>query len=199
LFSLRPTWDDSAAFPFAFAKLSIALFLPLTLALPGIVLRGAAFIFRTYAVHAGMFTRVWGRVFSSTSTITPFLFGTAAAAVASGRIRVQEKYHLARILIVLGTAGLPGAWGISQLPYLIPPDVTVERAAGFPVMIKAEDIPIVALCSTHRKQSCSCERVWCRGTIHAPEFLFGGILLFWRLLRRVFSVPISLLFEQLNE
>lgn len=257
--ALGPVWEANhvwliflivglyAAFPFAFAKLSIALFLPFTLALLGIVLRGAAFIFRTYAVNAGTFTRIWSRVFSSTSTITPFLFGTAAAAVASGKIRVQgefvetdlstiwltpfaitigamavslcavlaaiyltveaqnskeeeelvqvyrwrallagavtaalgawglflapseasllwngmldhalplvfatmliggvtavllllQKYRLARILIVLETAGLLGAWGISQLPYLIPPDVTVERAAGSPVMITA--------------------------------------------------------------
>jgi len=48
-----------------------------------------------------------------------------------------QKYRLARILIVLETAGLLGAWGISRLPYLTPPDVTVERAAGSPVMITA--------------------------------------------------------------
>jgi cytochrome d ubiquinol oxidase subunit II len=33
--------------------------------------------------------RIWGRVFSTASTITPFLFGTAAAAVASGQVRLQ--------------------------------------------------------------------------------------------------------------
>ncbi len=35
-------------FPAVFAALTVALFIPLTVALIGIVLRGAAFIFRTY-------------------------------------------------------------------------------------------------------------------------------------------------------
>jgi cytochrome bd ubiquinol oxidase subunit II len=256
--ALGPVWEANhvwliflivglyTAFPVAFAKLSIALFLPFTLALLGIVLRGAAFIFRTYAVSAGVFTRVWSRVFSSTSTITPFVFGTVAAAVASGKIRIQgdtvesnlatiwltpfaltiglmavslcaviaaiyltveaqhakeeelvqvyrwraffagaitatlgtiglllapseapllwngmlnhalplifttmliggmtagmlllQKYRMARAFIVLETAGLLGSWGISQLPYLIPPDVTVESAAGSSAMLTA--------------------------------------------------------------
>jgi cytochrome d ubiquinol oxidase subunit II len=41
-------------------------------------------------------------------------------------------YHLARILIVAETAFLLGSWGVSQIPYLIPPDVTVDAAAGAP-------------------------------------------------------------------
>src|SRR3984893_14227586 len=77
------------AFPFAFSVLSTALIVPFTLALLGIVLRGAAFIFRAQADEAVTFGKIWGRVFSTASTITPFLFGTAAAAVASGQVRVQ--------------------------------------------------------------------------------------------------------------
>lgn len=74
-------------FPTAFAALSVALFFPFTIALIGIVLRGAAFIFRYYAPSArGLFARWWSRVFSATSVITPFFLGAAAAAVASGRI-----------------------------------------------------------------------------------------------------------------
>src|SRR5437763_675746 len=38
-------------FPSAFSALSIALFFPFTLALLGIVLRGAAFIYRYYAIN----------------------------------------------------------------------------------------------------------------------------------------------------
>jgi cytochrome bd ubiquinol oxidase subunit II len=40
-----------------------------------------------------------------------------------------KYYHLARLLIILTTAGMLGTWGLSQMPYLIPPDVTIERAA----------------------------------------------------------------------
>jgi cytochrome d ubiquinol oxidase subunit II len=102
--ALGPVWEANhvwliflivgvfTAFPLAFAKLSTALFLPFTLILIGIVLRGAAFMFRTYAVNATTFTSVWGRVFSAASTITPFLLGTVAAAVASGRIRAHGNY-----------------------------------------------------------------------------------------------------------
>jgi cytochrome d ubiquinol oxidase subunit II len=77
------------AFPSAFSTLSTALFVPFTLALVGIVLRGAAFIFQAHAAPSVTMRRVWGRVFSTASTITPFFFGAAAAAVASGQVRVS--------------------------------------------------------------------------------------------------------------
>ncbi len=99
--ALGPVWEANhvwliflivglfTAFPFAFSVLSTALIVPFTLALLGIVLRGAAFIFRAQADEAVTFGKIWGRVFSTASTITPFVFGTAAAAVASGQVRVQ--------------------------------------------------------------------------------------------------------------
>ncbi|HEX3643254.1 MAG TPA: cytochrome d ubiquinol oxidase subunit II [Ktedonobacteraceae bacterium] len=74
-------------FPSAFSALSIALFFPFTLALLGIVLRGAAFIYRYYAVDTkGWFARGWGHVFSFSSLLTPFFLGASAAAVASGQL-----------------------------------------------------------------------------------------------------------------
>jgi cytochrome bd ubiquinol oxidase subunit II len=99
--ALGPVWEANhvwliflivglfTAFPSAFSVLSTALIVPFTLALIGIVLRGAAFIFRAHSDETGTLGKVWGRVFSTASTITPFLFGTAAAAVASGQVRVQ--------------------------------------------------------------------------------------------------------------
>lgn len=77
-------------FPAAFAVFMSALFIPLTIALLGIVLRGAGFIFRTHALRTeGVFARLWSRVFSISSLIAPFFLGISAAAVASGRIRVS--------------------------------------------------------------------------------------------------------------
>lgn len=74
-------------FPSAFSTLSIALFFPFSLALLGIVLRGAAFIYRYYAIKAkGKFARSWGRVFSVSSLLTPFFLGASAAAVGSGKL-----------------------------------------------------------------------------------------------------------------
>jgi cytochrome bd ubiquinol oxidase subunit II len=99
--ALGPVWEANhvwliflivglfTAFPSAFSVLSTALIVPFTLALIGIVLRGAAFIFRAQAAEAVTFRKIWGRVFSTASTITPFFFGTAAAAVASGQVRVE--------------------------------------------------------------------------------------------------------------
>lgn len=76
-----------SVFPSAFSTLSIALFFPFTIALLGIVLRGAAFIYRYYAVKAtGRFARSWGRVFSVSSVLTPCFLGASAAAVASGKL-----------------------------------------------------------------------------------------------------------------
>ncbi len=79
-----------SVFPAAFTALTVALFIPLTIALVGIVLRGAAFIFRTYELDTrNRTTEIWSRVFSSTSVITPFFLGTSAAAVASGQLTVS--------------------------------------------------------------------------------------------------------------
>jgi cytochrome d ubiquinol oxidase subunit II len=232
-------------FPAAFAKLSIALFFPLSLALIGIVLRGAAFIFRYYAPDAqGPFAIWWGRVFSIASIVTPFFLGASAAAVASGDLLAPDgsaqanlvaawtspfaltigalgvalcavlaavyltveadisddseltasyrwkalvagaiaavlgalglllspaaapllwqgmlqraivvvvitmliglaaagalwfrRYRLARILIIAEMAFLLGSWGLSQYPYIIPPQVTIENAANEPAVI----------------------------------------------------------------
>jgi cytochrome bd ubiquinol oxidase subunit II len=74
------------AFPFAFATLGSRLYLPLTLALVGIVLRGAAFVFRAHGREAiGPFT-AWGALFGATSMLAPFFLGTVAAAVATGAV-----------------------------------------------------------------------------------------------------------------
>src|SRR6266705_1479343 len=101
--ALGPVWEANhvwliflivglfSVFPTAFAILSIALFVPLAIALIGIVLRGSAFIFRTYAIDTtAPITTWWSRVFSTTSLVTPFFLGTAAAAVASGKIEVTS-------------------------------------------------------------------------------------------------------------
>jgi len=97
--ALGPVWEANhvwliflivglfTVFPSAFAALTVALFVPLTIALIGIVLRGAAFIFRTYELDESSRTAaIWSRIFSTTSLITPFFLGASAAAVASGKL-----------------------------------------------------------------------------------------------------------------
>ncbi len=76
------------AFPLAFAAVSQALWLPLLLALGGIVFRGVGFVFRAYAVGAPRQQSVWGAVFALASTAAPFFFGAAVGALASGGLAI---------------------------------------------------------------------------------------------------------------
>ena len=50
-------------FPAAYAQASVALFWPLHAVLLGIVLRGAAFVFRAYAAGSDATRDAWGSVF----------------------------------------------------------------------------------------------------------------------------------------
>ena len=77
------------AFPVAFAAIGTALHIPLTLMLIGIVLRGSAFVFRTYDVQSDTTHRRWSRVFAIGSVITPVMLGVTLGAVASGTIHVD--------------------------------------------------------------------------------------------------------------
>ena len=73
------------AFPPAFARITTVLHIPLTLLLIGVVLRGSAFAFRSYAT--GKRRERWGKVFAVSSLITPLLLGVSLGAIASGKVR----------------------------------------------------------------------------------------------------------------
>jgi cytochrome d ubiquinol oxidase subunit II len=104
--ALGPVWEANhvwliflivglfTVFPSAFATLCSALFVPLTIVLLGIVLRGAAFIFRTHELDTtSRSADLWSRVFSLSSLLTPFFLGASAAAVASGQLVVSHNEH----------------------------------------------------------------------------------------------------------
>jgi cytochrome bd ubiquinol oxidase subunit II len=74
------------AFPVAFARISITLFEPLVLLLLGIVLRGAAFTFRTYDHPDDRVQRRWGAIFSGASILAPVMLGIVVGALATGRL-----------------------------------------------------------------------------------------------------------------
>jgi cytochrome bd ubiquinol oxidase subunit II len=98
--SMGPVWEANhvwliyiivmwwTGFPAAFAAATSTLFIPLALALAGIVLRGASFAFRNFAASSHQ-ARVFGAVFAAASLITPFFLGTVAGALASGRVPVH--------------------------------------------------------------------------------------------------------------
>ncbi len=77
-------------FPTAFAAISVALHVPLTLFLIGVVLRGSAFAFRGLRATGRDVERRLGLVFSVASTIAPVLLGMVVGALVSGRIRVRD-------------------------------------------------------------------------------------------------------------
>jgi cytochrome bd ubiquinol oxidase subunit II len=95
--SIGPVWEANhvwliyilvmwwTGFPATFAAATTTLFIPLSLVLAGIVLRGASFAFRKYS---GTFAqaRLFGVIFAASSVITPFFLGAAAGAIASGRV-----------------------------------------------------------------------------------------------------------------
>ncbi len=98
--ALSPVWEANhvwlilvvvllfTCFPVAFSRLMIALHIPLTLILLGIVLRGSAFTFRSYGGDDEPAQRRWGRVFSMASVVTPLLLGVSVGAIAAGRVRL---------------------------------------------------------------------------------------------------------------
>jgi cytochrome d ubiquinol oxidase subunit II len=102
------------AFPPAFAAMAIALHIPLTLMLIGIVLRGSAFTFRSYDRRTDDAQRRWGRVFSMTSLITPVLLGVTVGAISSGRIR-NDYSDFASAFVYPWLAPFPFAVGLFAL------------------------------------------------------------------------------------
>ena len=75
------------AFPDAFGAIMSTLFVPLSLAALGIVLRGSGFAFHKVAARAGT-QELAEFAFAASSVLTPFFMGTVVGAVASGRVPV---------------------------------------------------------------------------------------------------------------
>jgi cytochrome d ubiquinol oxidase subunit II len=79
-----------AGFPPAFAAVSTALNIPLTVLTIGIVMRGSSFVFRAYHTSEYRMQRRWGLIFAIASTITPVCLGVVVGAISSGRIVVKD-------------------------------------------------------------------------------------------------------------
>lgn len=91
--AIAPVWEANhvwlilalvllfTAFPAAFAAMAIAFYVPLSLLLVGIVLRGAAFIFRHYGKFSTEGKRTWGALFDWTSGFAPLCLGSLIGAI----------------------------------------------------------------------------------------------------------------------
>jgi cytochrome d ubiquinol oxidase subunit II len=115
-------------FPAAFGVLSLALYLPFTLALVGIVLRGAAFAFRAHGREAVGGPSAWGIVFGAASVVAPLSLGSAAAAVASGAVRVSHGSLISGFAAGWATVygALVGAFALAICAYLAATYLMVE-------------------------------------------------------------------------
>jgi len=98
--AIAPVWEANhvwlilvvvllfSAFPRAFSTTMIALHIPITAMLIGIVLRGSAFIFRKYDSTADIVQRRWSTIFGIASLFTPFFQGLTLGALTTGDIRL---------------------------------------------------------------------------------------------------------------
>jgi cytochrome d ubiquinol oxidase subunit II len=101
--SLAPIWEANhvwlilvvvllfTAFPAAFQSLAIVLHIPLTIMLVGIVLRGSAFVFRSYGSRSAAHRQRWGLTFAIASVVTPIVLGTAIGALVTGDVGAAAR------------------------------------------------------------------------------------------------------------
>ena len=95
--SIGPVWEANhvwlifclvvlwTAFSPAFASITLTLFVPLSLAAFGIVLRGSSFAFRKEVTRTSS-RRNFGAAFASSSVLVPYCMGAVAGAIASGHV-----------------------------------------------------------------------------------------------------------------
>ena len=96
--SIGPIWEANhvwlivvvvllfSAFPTAFSTLGVVLHIPITIMLIGIVLRGSAFVFRSYGSRDGATQMRWGLAFAIGSIVTPVVLGIIVGAIAKGAV-----------------------------------------------------------------------------------------------------------------
>lgn len=120
--ALAPIWEANhvwlillvvvtfVALPAAYAAISTALHIPLVLLLIGIVLRGAAFVFRSYDPEPGAGARRWRLVFAIASLLTPVFLGVVLGALVTGELELDDDLR--------PTVGFFAAW-LAPFPFLV--------------------------------------------------------------------------------
>ncbi|TXS40122.1 cytochrome d ubiquinol oxidase subunit II [Streptomyces sp. uw30] len=97
--AMAPVWETNnvwlifvfvvmwTGFPTVFQAIFEAMWLPLTLAAVGLVLRGAGFALRKPARRLAR-RRLYGAMFAVASLLTPFFLGAVLGGIAAGRVKV---------------------------------------------------------------------------------------------------------------
>lgn len=101
--AIGPIWEANHAwlivivvvlfsnFPVAFTAISNALHIPLSLMLLGIVMRGCAFIFRSYDQGNA---RNWGLLFSFASVFTPLMLGVCVGSLSTSSTQFDTRFSV---------------------------------------------------------------------------------------------------------
>jgi cytochrome bd ubiquinol oxidase subunit II len=145
--SITPVWEANhvwlvfilvllwTAFPPAFAAIFSALFVPLSLSLLGIVLRGTGFAFRHTAERLQL-QRLTGVMFAAASLITPFFMGTVVGAVVTGQVPVHPAGNILAAW-TSPTAILTGFLFVTTCAYISAVYLVVEaRRRGRPELMR---------------------------------------------------------------
>ena len=127
--SIAPVWEANhvwlifvfvvlwTCFPTAYASITLTLFVPLTLAAFGIVLRGASFAFRK-AVFRTRDRRNFGAAFALSSVLVPYCLGAVVGSIASGRVPSGGKAGDPWTSWVNPTSVLGGVLAVAVTAYL---------------------------------------------------------------------------------
>jgi cytochrome d ubiquinol oxidase subunit II len=127
--SIGPVWEANhvwlififvvlwTSFPEAYASITLTLFVPLSIAALGIVLRGASFAFRKSVVRTRE-QRVFGAAFAASSVLVPYCLGTVAGGVASGRVPAGGQAGDPVDSWVNPTSVLGGVLAVTAVAYL---------------------------------------------------------------------------------
>ncbi|MDA0713109.1 MAG: cytochrome d ubiquinol oxidase subunit II [bacterium] len=98
--AIEPIWETNhiwlilivvlnfIAFPSVFSTMCIALHIPLTIMLIGIVIRGSSFIFSSAEAQNLKMHKIWRKLFSLGSFITPFMLGICIGAISSSESKI---------------------------------------------------------------------------------------------------------------
>jgi cytochrome d ubiquinol oxidase subunit II len=142
--SIGPVWEANhvwlifvlvvlwTAFSAAFEAIFSTLFVPLSLAALGIVLRGSGFAFHRVARRAGG-RRLARAAFGIGSLVTPFFMGTVVGAIAAGRVPPGNAAGDPLTSWVNGVSLATGVLFLTTSAYLAAVFLTAEaRRAGDP-------------------------------------------------------------------
>lgn len=138
--SIGPVWEANhvwlifilvylwTAFPEAFVSIATTLWIPLSLAAVGIILRGSGFAFRKWAETTESM-RFYGAGFAGASLITPFFLGAVVGGVASGRVPLGNAEGDVLASWINPTSALGGVMAVVACAYMAAVLLTRDAAA----------------------------------------------------------------------